>query len=127
MPTEIIRSIKAAALDAVENSKPCDLRYGTVISTEPLQIRITDKFILPESALIVPERLTDYETETTILPSYGWITQTVAEHFHGIFHNRRKITVHGALKVGDKVALLRQQGGQFYLVLDRLPKGAETA
>ena len=125
MPSGIIRSIKTAALEAVENSKPCDLRYGTVVSTAPLKIRVTDQFILPASALIVPEHLTDYEIETSILSDYGWSTQTADAHSHGIKHTRKKIKIHGALKTGDRVALLRQYGGQFYYVLDRL-KGDET-
>ena len=109
----------------MENSKPCDLRYGTVISASPLKIRVTDQFILPESALIVPEHLTDYEIETTILQDYEWSTQTASSHTHNIKHTRKKIKIHGALKEGDKVALMRQYGGQFYYVLDRL-KGDET-
>lgn len=86
---------------------------------------MTDQFILPASALIVPEHLTDYEIETSILTDYGWGTQAADAHSHAIKHTRKKIKIHGALKEGDKVALLRQSGGQFYFVLDRL-KGDET-
>ena len=125
MSSDIIRAIRVAALEAMENSKPCDLRYGTVISVSPLKIRVTDQFILPASSLIVPEHLTDYEIETTILQDYGWSTQTADAHSHTIKHTRKKIKIHGALREGDKVALLRQSGGQFYFVLDRL-KGDET-
>ncbi len=124
--SSILRTIKSAALGAVENSKPCDLRYGTVISTAPLKIRVTDQFILPESALIVPERLTDYEIETTVLDGYGWATRTADLHTHEIYHARKKIKVHGALREGDRVALLRQYGGQYYFVLDRLKAGDEA-
>ena len=120
MPSDIIRTIKSAALDAVEDSKPCDLRYGTVISAAPLMIRVTEQFILPASALIIPEHLTDYEIETTILAEHDWNTQTSGTHSHTIKHTRKKIRIHGALKAGDRVALLRQRGGHYYYVLDRL-------
>jgi len=33
---------------------------------------------------------------------------------------KHKITIYNALKVGDKVALLRKQGGQSYFILDRV-------
>lgn len=130
---DLINIIKRAAQAAVENGKPCDLRYGTVVSTEPLSVRVTPSFILPAGALIVPEHLTDYEVETSLLSAYGWGTQESAggagdaayeAHDHGIVHERRKIKIHAALKTGDKIALLRQSGGQFYFVLDRLPKEA---
>ena len=70
MSTGLIDIMKRAAMEANENSKPCDLRYGTVISENPLSIQITSQFILPESILIVPEHLTDYEVETTIMTEY---------------------------------------------------------
>lgn len=134
MASGLIEIMKRAAMDANENSKPCDLRYGTVTAVSPLKIQITNQFILPESILIVPEHLTDYEREVTI----DWATENYTHthtigtphgagscssdtHTHAV-KGKKKMTVHGALKVGDKVAILRQSGGQFYYVLDRLPK-----
>lgn len=130
MNTGFIDIIKRAAYDAVENSKPCDVSYGTVISEKPLSIRITNELILPESVLIVPEHLTDYEVKITT-SGYGWITDKRAggsgdpayeAHDHDINQEKKTVKVHGALKGGDKVALLRQSGGQFFFVLDRLPQ-----
>ena len=131
MSTGLVDIIKLAAMEVNENSKPCDLRYGTVATVDPLSIRITNQFVLPESILIVPEHLTDYEIETTIMTEYNWNTQNAsggsgesayASHNHDIYHDKKKIKIHGKLKVGDKVVLLRQSGGQFYYVADRLPK-----
>lgn len=131
MSSGLIDIMKRSALDAVEAGKPCDLRYGTVMSVSPLKIRVTSQFIIPESMLIVPEYLTDYEIEVTITPDYGWNTisksggsgeAAFSSHNHDIYFERKKIKVHGALKVDDKVVLLRQAGGQHFLVLDRLPK-----
>lgn len=130
MATGLLDVIKRAALDAVENNKPCDLRYGTVVSESPLSIMVTNQFVLPESILIVPEHLTDYEIKITTT-GYGWETDNKAggagqaeyeSHKHAINQTERTVKVHGKLKAGDKVALLRQTGGQFYYILDRLPK-----
>lgn len=131
MSSGLIDIMKRSALDAVEAGKPCDLRYGTVISVDPLKVRVTNQFIIPKSMLIVPEYLTDYEIEVTVKPEYNWNTQNksggsndaaFASHNHDIYFERKKITIHGALKVEDKVVLLRQAGGQHFLILDRLPK-----
>lgn len=60
MSTGIIEVIKVAAMDAIENSKPCDIRFGTVSSISPLKVKVSNDFIIPESLLIVPEHLTDH-------------------------------------------------------------------
>lgn len=131
MSTGLIDIMKRSALAAVEAEKPCDLRYGTVISEKPLKVRVTNQFIIPEAILIVPQYLTDYEIEVTVKPSYEWATQKTeggsgeaafAEHTHDIYFERKKIKIHGALKVGDKVAMIRQAGGQHFFIIDRLPK-----
>ena len=100
MSTGILKVVKQAALDAVENSQPCDLRYGEVVSVSPLKVRITPLFTLPDSLLIVPHGLTKYEV-----------------NFEGMIY-----TVDNSLKIGDRVALLRQQGGQAYFILDRVSR-----
>lgn len=84
MSSGLIQLIKQVALDAVNNTQMCDLRYGTVVSVSPLKIRVTNQFTIPSSLLVVPERLKN------------------------------------TLKVNDKVALLRKQGGQSYFILDRI-------
>lgn len=128
MATGMVDAIKRAALDAVESSKPCDLRFGTVVSEAPLSIRISEQFTLPQAALIVPEHLTKHETKITITADYGWKTQdekTCANeetHNHKILSNEHKVMVHNELKIGDKVVLIRMQGGQFYYVAGRIPK-----
>ncbi len=102
MSTGLIGLIKQAALDAVENSQMCDLRYGEVVKTSPLNVKITSQFTIPNSLLIVPEHLTDHQVKVTI---------------DGV---AKTMTVKNALNVGDKVALLRKQGGQSYFILDRI-------
>ena len=51
--------------------------------------------------------------------SYGGTTESEGEHSHGI-SGKKTMTIHNALKIGDKVALLRKQGGQSYFILDRI-------
>lgn len=98
MASGIIDIIKRASIDAEDASKPCDLRYGTVATTSPLSIRVASNFVLPSSLLIVPKHLTDYHV--TI--------------------NDEDATIKAHLRVGEKVALIRQRGGQAYYILDRI-------
>lgn len=130
MSTGLVDVIKRISNDAQENNQPTDLRYGTVVSESPLSVSITNLFTVPESMLVVPEHLTDYEIKITTT-GYGWITDERAggagdpmyeSHDHDINQTRRTVMVHGKLKVGDKVALLRKHGGQSFYILDRLPK-----
>ena len=114
MATGLIDIMKRAALEVVETNQMCDLRVGTVISVSPLSVQVTSLFTIPEALLIVPQHLTDYKVEVDI----DWDTETASEHDHSIT-GTKTMTVRGALKLGDKVALIRKTGGQSYFILDR--------
>ena len=109
MATGLIELVKRASLEAMENEKICDLRYGTVSSTDPLRVQITNQLTIPSSLLVVPQHLTDYAVRAVLVFEDGDMSK----------HNTQMI-VRNALQVGDKVALLRKQGGQSYFILDRI-------
>ena len=124
MSSGLIELIKTAAMEAMETNQMCDLRVGTVTSTAPLKVQVTNQFTIPSSLLIVPEHLTDYSVDVTV----NWNTESkgggsgeaaFASHNHSI-SGKKTMTVHSALKVGDKVALIRKTGGQSYFILDRI-------
>ena len=128
MATGLIDIMKRASMDAMDATQMCDLRFGTVTSVKPLKIQITNQFTIPESLLIVPQHLTDYEMKITT-SGYGWVTDqksggsdmaSFASHNHNINQSEKTVKIHGALKVNDKVALIRKQGGQSYFILDRI-------
>ena len=114
MASGLIDIMKRAALDAMDSNQMCDLRVGTVSSVNPLKVQVTNQFTIPESLLIVPQHLTDYTVNVTV----NWSTEGT-DHSHGVTGNK-SMTVHSALKVGDKVALIRKTGGQSYFILDRI-------
>ena len=97
--------IKRAALEAVEAGKPAQIAYGRVVSTTPLQVKVSEKLILTSEVLIVPEHLTDHEITLESAPG---MTTTY--------------TVKNALKIGDQVVMIRNRGGQNYLIIDRTVK-----
>lgn len=115
MSTGLINVIKRASLDAVDNAQMCDLRYGKVTSVKPLKVHITNLFTIPESMLVVPQHLTDYEVGVMV----DFATESADSHTHKV-SGTKTMTIKNALKVGDKVALLRKTGGQSYFILDRI-------
>lgn len=152
MSTGLIDIMKRASLEAQENAQMCDLRYGTVVSVNPLRVQITNLLTIPKSLLVIPEHLTDHTVKVT----FDWDTTSNGSHTHSYSgtsgstsggsgessfasHNHsvsgttdsagshshsvkgtKTMTIHGGLKVGDKVALLRKTGGQSYFILDRI-------
>lgn len=133
MSTGLIDIMKRASMDAMNNAQMCDLRFGKVISVKPLKVQVTNTFIIPESLLIVPQHLTDYEVDVTV----RWNTEDHT-HTHNItdtftgggsasgnthkhdISGRKSMLIHNSLKIGDKVALIRKTGGQTYFILDRI-------
>lgn len=99
---------------------------GVVKSISPLKIQVTndEKLIIGPNITYVPWHLTDYATEVTVEwetgdASGGSGEAAYAPHRHTIL-GRKKITVHNALKVGEKVHILSFNHGKQYFVLDRV-------
>ena len=70
--------------------------------------------------LAFTRNVTDYETEVT--PD-AWPTNTAGTedpHSHTVKKNKVKIKVHNALKKDDVVIMFRQEGGQKYVIMDRM-------
>ena len=95
---ELVEAIKKAALEAVESRDPMSFRFGKVIKENPLEIWIDQKITVPESALILTGMVSKYSCEA-----------------EGV----GKVTFNNSLKSGEQVILIRIDGGQKYIVLDR--------
>lgn len=121
---ELVETLKRAAMNAVESTKPVNVCFGEVVSVSPLKINVEQKMILGKKQLILTRNVTDFSTMVTV----DWSTEnksggtgegSFASHSHKIT-GKKKITVHNDLAVGDDVILVRQQGGQKFIVLDRI-------
>lgn len=122
---EFLKAIKKAALDAFTASKPSEIYYGVVISESPLKINVEQKFTLNAAQLVLTRNVTDFYDDITVI---AWRTENesggggdaaFASHSHALV-GRKHIIVHNRLLTGDKVILIRQQGGQKYIVIDRV-------
>lgn len=148
MATGLLDIMKRASMDAMDANQMCDLRFGTVVSDSPLKVNINNQLIIPESLLIVPKSLTNYTVSvsmdwttesvpnhnhsysgntgtstsgTSHTHSYSGNTNGAGSHSHKVVSSKDKtITIHNALKIGDKVALIRKTGGQSYFILDKI-------
>lgn len=85
----LLTTIKKAALEAVNASRPVNIVFGTLASLEPVTVYIEQKLVLDSSFLVV--------------------TKTIADRIEN-----------EELMVGDRLLLLQVQGGQRYVVIDKV-------
>lgn len=124
--TDLLNTVKKAAMDAVNAGQPSDFCFGKVTSVNPLKILVEQKMTLGSAQLILTRNVTDFKTKITI----DWATEaksggsgdsSFASHNHSV-SGTKEMTVHNALQIGDEVILLKKKGGQKYLILDRAVK-----
>ena len=83
--------IQQIASNAIESSMPCGIFFGVVTSAEPLEINVEQKMALGRVHLI-------------LISLVSYISDDISLN----------------LRKNEKVMLLRVQGGQKFIVLDRL-------
>lgn len=125
--------MKLVAAGVINNMQLPEVYIGTVATKDPLSIRLSANHILPAKYLILTNAVKDHKVDIEI----SWTTEGEQEHIHGNGNNgantlpsekphkhtvkgRKEITVYNGLTDGEKVLLLRIQGGQNYVVVDRI-------
>lgn len=127
--SDLVNLIKILIIETVQAGDPSNWVYGEVVSAAPLKIKIDQKIILEEIQLTLARNVTEWTEEIDI----DWNTKdnTHDHPFQGdgsvqnSTHNHKlegkyQVKHLTKLKEGEKVILLQQQGGQHYLVLDRV-------
>lgn len=119
--TNLLGTVKKAAMDALNASNPTAIMFGTVSSADPLEVIVDQRFTLPADFLIVPETLIHFEIDFHHDHEYTDDTGT------GSSTKKTKpalpekpIVIRRGLEAGDKLLLVRVQGGQQYIILDRV-------
>lgn len=54
---DLLAVIKMAAMEAVQASKPADVVYGDIVSSNPIQVKLDQKLTLSKDFLIIPNEL----------------------------------------------------------------------
>lgn len=151
--TNIVQVLQGLIKQSMESASLANVMFGTVVSVNPLQINVEQRFTITEEFLILTKNVKDYTTSVTV----NWNTENTSldlthnhtidsfqtnsggtdNHSHNVnsmqtqncnlntthqhsISGTKTITVHNALKQGDKVVLIRAQGGQKYVVLDKV-------
>lgn len=106
-----------------------EVLQGIVKSASPLKIQIVndDKLTIGPNITYVPRHLTDYKTEISgpNIQNYYYTGNSTESgtapvsppHVHAL--GKIPVTVHNALKTGEKVHVLSFNHGKQYYVLDR--------
>lgn len=122
----LVELVKEIAKKSIEEGMPVAVRFGIVKQEKPLKIEVEQKLLLEEEHehLILTHLVKDYYVDMTV----SHVTETRAggsgfpmyeSHDHD-YKGRKKFLIHNGLKMGEKVILLQLQGGQQYIVLDRV-------
>lgn len=123
--------IRRVAVNAVNAGNPSDYCIGTVISTNPLSIQLNQQEeALSEDFLILTDLVRDFTVDITVSHQTenragGSGDPSFASHNHD-YTGRKKIIVHNGLSVGEAVILIRQAGGQEFIVLSRVSDHANV-
>lgn len=83
------------------DSEYSDIVFGTVVDDSPLKIQISNQMILTDTFLNLSEAVTDHKVKVKV------------------DGDEKTVTILGALKKGDGVTMIRQDGGQQFYVLEK--------
>ncbi len=97
----LLELVKRAGIGAMEASSPTAALLGQVLTVQPLTVLVDQRFTLPEEFLLVPESLRERRVDI----------------------GGEQLILNRGLEANDSVLLLRVQGGQQYIVLDRMVIG----
>lgn len=120
----LLNVFKKVATEANEATQPVKICFGTVTGTDPLTVKIDQKLELSEMQLILTRNVTDYYTDETV----NHVTEnrggggghaSYESHNHD-YKGRKSFLIHHKLLVGDKVLMIREDGGQRYVIIDRV-------
>ena len=132
----LLDTMKQVAGQTQNANVPAAFMFGTVTKTSPLTIRVDNRFDISGDAIVLMKEFKAgaYPTHTHtiaphdhVVPSHS--TQAAGEgpHSHGVSAFNTQKTglttnpeVYFGLAEGDRVVLLRNQGGQSFLVLGRV-------
>ena len=122
---DLISIIKQAANESVNAAVPVAVVFGTVTAVSPLSVKVDAKLQLGERQLVLTRNVTDFENDQTAHDHQtenrgGGGGYAAYESHNHVYTGRKHWTVHHKLLVGDKVLMLREQGGQRYVIIDRV-------
>lgn len=141
MSNDLVQVMKRAALQVFDESSPSGIFFGKVTSISPLNIQVDQKLNLDAQHLVLTSMVSDFDVDMTIDFSTENDNYLETTHNHRSVSNntydvvrsesfdsthkhdikgKKTFKIHLGLKVDETVVLLRVQGGQKYIILDRV-------
>lgn len=131
-PSMFLKIIQSVAAKVYANSEPSDIEFGTVESIEPLTVRVNEMILLKENQLVLTNLVKDFEVDIEV--SHRTVNDNILDtlhdhpgvpknefdstHYHS-YQGRKKIKLYMGLRLGEGVIMLKKQGGQRRIILDR--------
>ena len=120
---ELPNVLKSLVAQTVRGMNPSDFVLGEVISEAPLVIRVGENE-LDEDFLILSDNVRDFEVDIEVnhiteKRAGGGGYAEYASHDHD-YKGRKKIIIYNGLKIGEKVVMIQQYGGQLFFVASRV-------
>ena len=100
--SDFLTEIQRIVLGVLNAQKLSTIIYGTVISTNPLEVHVDQKLTLKQEQLKLTKAVKDHEIEMSI----GDGAKQIYKVYNGLIQ-------------GDKVTMIRAYGGQQYLIIDK--------
>lgn len=150
MSAQLVELFKQMAGEQNQASRPVNVLFGTVLTEEPdISVQLEQKKILTKEFLILSRNVTDHLVDMTMgdgkTPEHytedadpnetdmkaggaGDAMYEAHSHKHSHVHEykgRKTFYVHRKLLAGEKVILVSVQGGQAYVILDRVGSNLE--
>ena len=116
--------LKKLINQTTQAGKPTAPIKGEVTSISPVTVKVEGRFEISAPFLELTHNVKDYYVDITVShttenKSGGAGDAEFQSHNHD-YKGRKKILIHNGLKVGEFVWLIRQEGGQVFVVLDRV-------
>lgn len=126
---ELPNVLKSLVAQTVRGMNPSDFVLGEVISEAPLVIRVGENE-LDEDFLILSDNVRDFEVDIEVnhiteKRAGGGGYAEYASHDHD-YKGMKKIIIYNGLKIGEKVVMIQQSGGQMFFVANRVYNHADV-
>ena len=115
--SDLVTAIKKLNAASVDATMPMAVITGTVVSTNPLAVKIDQKITVPAAML----RVTDSVRERYVDLKMEEDTSNAGDpgHTHK-FEGAKQYLFKTGLSIDDQVLLIREKGGQTYIIIDRV-------
>ena len=101
------------------DSEYADIVYGRVISTVPLKVQISNSMIIDDNFIILGKHIGSFSMSGSITTSEEKKNKDGEKPEMEKITKPAAFTFDNSLKVGDKVTMIRADGGQQFYLFER--------